>query len=112
MSHHCWHGGRRDLQVTVSHRQRRLCSVARHCAGARWDDNGRLGMTRDNLAVDVDAVLIVSTVGGERGLERTRRSWRKQRIAVDADAGQISAAASRAMMEPSSPSVCRRAKPN
>ncbi len=54
-----------DLQVPVSHRRRRLGCVARHGAGAWRDDDGRLGMTCGDLAMD--AVLIVSPVGGERG---------------------------------------------
>ncbi len=42
----------------------RLRCVARHGAGARWDDDGRLGIARSDLAEH--AVLIVSTVGSER----------------------------------------------
>ena len=52
------------LQVTVSHRWCRLGCVARHGAGPWWDDDGRLGITGSGLAID--AVLVVSTVGGER----------------------------------------------
>jgi hypothetical protein len=54
-----------DLQMPMSHGWRRLRCVARHSTGARWDDDGGLRMTRGDIAVD--AVLIVSTVGSQRG---------------------------------------------
>ena len=50
--------------MMVSHRGRRLRRIARHGAGARRDDDGRLGITDGDLAID--AGLVVSTVGGER----------------------------------------------
>ena len=53
-----------SLQMPISHRRRRLRGVARHGAGAWWDDDGRYGVARGNLAMDV--LLIVSTVSRER----------------------------------------------
>ncbi len=73
------------LQVTVSHRRRHLRGVARHGAGAWWDDDGRLGVTHGDIAVD--AINVVWS-----GTARSRPS--------------------KAMMEPISPSVCRSARRN
>lgn len=53
-----------DLQVTVYRGGCRLRCVAGHGVGAWRDDSGRLGMTHGDLAIN--AVLIVSTAGGER----------------------------------------------
>ena len=52
------------LHVPVAHCGRCLGGVAWHGAGAWWDDDGRLGITRCDLAID--AVLIVRTAGSER----------------------------------------------
>ena len=52
------------LQVTVSHRGFRLGCLTWNAAGAWRDDDGRVGMASSDLAID--AVLIVSTVSGER----------------------------------------------
>ena len=43
----------------------RLGRLARHGRGARWDDDGRLGMALADAGVD--AVLVVRAVAGERG---------------------------------------------
>lgn len=70
-----------DFQVTVSHCRRCLGCVARHGAGARWDDDGRLGVARGNLAED--AVLIGGAVGGERS------DWTIDLVEQSADLGGV-----------------------
>ena len=69
------------LQVPISHRRCRLRGVARHRARARWHDDGRLGISRHDFTVD--AVSIVSTVGGER------RHWAIYLIEQGADLGHV-----------------------
>jgi len=53
------------LQMAVPLRRRGLGCLARHGGRARRDDDGRFGVALGNTGTD--AVLVVSTIGGERG---------------------------------------------
>src|SRR5271165_690155 len=54
-----------QLQMPVSLRGRSLGRLARHCTRTRWHNHSRIGMAFGDLAID--AILVVRTVGGERG---------------------------------------------
>src|SRR5271166_2464586 len=53
------------LQMPVSLCRRSLGRLAQHRIRTRWHNHSRIGMAFGDLAID--AVLVVCTVGGERG---------------------------------------------